>query len=1251
MKESKTTFAYIVEHMDEPSFEKVRNISCDFIQKLPSGLIDELFDQLNRGVELLDNEPLLQMYFYSYGQMHAEKLMYAFKQLSPYIKSAEKIDIVDYGCGQGLATMCYHDFIKGYNLQQKVHSITLIEPSAVALSRAELLCNCFFPEATITAIQKGFDELLEDDIRIDTDCPTLHLFSNILDVESYDITPLANKIKSSCHGDNDFVIVSPMQNARRISRLSEFVDFLGVDCYFRKCLDKQQLREDKDWTCCAMLCSTRDREFANINVEEIHRKVKEFFGDITIWRDKESAKAIFNEVKICASNGDAECMNVMGLFYTKGILVEKSYKEAFTWFKFAAENGFPNAIRNLALMYVRGHGVERNISLAIETINRLKERDTPLYYLTLGEIEKIAGNHKTAFENFRIASELGNTRAKWLYGTYLLKGKYCDKNIILGVKNIRSAAKDSITPACLRMARYYETGFKEGGIDQSNNLSVKNYKLAAKNGSLEAQKRLAEIYKNGILGVSKNQKESFKWYLIAAERGDYDAAFYVALFYANGNGIEKNYVEAVKWYKIAADHGSSSAMNNLAICYENGRGVEKDEEEAFSFYLKAAEAGGSVAANNVSICYQQGTGTKVNPQQALFWKEKAAENGNSKAQKKLSEWYFKGYGTSRNYEKALFWFVKSKLEKEENIVVGIGSLFNTIKQKANDGNALYQYLLAKCYAYGVFVSKDVSLSMVWYEKSAANGFVEALIKLRRIASISTKATDEEKAAGEKDEYGVLYSKDGKKVLTCSFVHRKSYNIRKGTRIICDGAFGNQSIEQLIIPSSVVVIGDNPFASDPYYHDTKIAIKNQSPFFMVKEDALYSKDGSTIIAYWGKQKRFTIPNNVKYIANGCFSNSRNLEEIYMPEGIESIGHLAFEDCYSLKSLDLPKSVKFIGTAAFWGCEALEEIWSLGSISTIEPNTFEGCNLKYVHLPSCLVSIKDSAFNSNSELRHIDFPDMLETIGNYAFAYCSDLERVNLGNSVKLIGDLCFYGCAIQQVRIPSSLTNMGIRPFDKIKNIITGNNGHFKAERGMLINQITKNLECYFGDSSFISLEGIRSISPLAFYESDVVEVVLPNGVCSLSEYAFYNSKNLANIKLSEGIEFLGIGSFWGCRNLRSISIPKSVYEIKSAAFGRCVSLERIEFKGLSTNTSESIFEYQDSDLFPSAYHSHCTTMGSFIEELDLNYKPDVESFKCITIVVPKSTKNKYTFNPIHHCQWNQREMDRRFNIIENDEDC
>lgn len=577
MKESKTTFAYIVEHMAEPSFEKVRNISCDFIQKLSSDLVGGLFDQLNRGVELLDSEPLLQMYFYSYGQMHAEKLMYAFKQLSPYIKSAKKIDIIDYGCGQGLATMCYHDFINDYNLQQQVRSITLIEPSAFALSRAALLCSSFFPEASITAIQKDFDELLGDEIRIDTDCPTLHLFSNILDVESYDIVPLAEKIKTSCQGDNEFVIVSPMQNARRMYRLKKFVDFLGVNCYFEKYLDKQQLREDKDWTCCAMLCSTRNNELAAINIEEVHRKAKELFNDVTLKCDKESTQSIFDEVKICAENGDAECMDIMGLFHSKGILVKKCNEKAFGWFKLAAEYGFPNAVRNLALMYAKGDGVEKNMSLATEILSQIKECNSPLYYLTLGEIAKISGCNKEAFFNFKIAAELGNARAKCFYGTYLLKGEYCNMNIELGVKNIRSAAKDGIAPACLLLARYYEKGFMEGRIKQSNTLALKSYKSAAKNGSIKAQKKLAEIYKNGILSASKNQKESFKWYLIAAERGDYDAAFYVALSYANGDGIGKNYVNAVKWYKIAAEHGSSSAMNNLAVCYENGNGVEKNE--------------------------------------------------------------------------------------------------------------------------------------------------------------------------------------------------------------------------------------------------------------------------------------------------------------------------------------------------------------------------------------------------------------------------------------------------------------------------------------------------------------------------------------------------------------------------------------------------------------------------------------------------------------------------------------------------
>ena len=81
MKESRTTYSYLIEHMQEPSFQKIWDIAFDFVRKLPSDLCDELHESLNRGVDVLDSEPLLQMYIYAFGKMHNAKLQYAFEHL------------------------------------------------------------------------------------------------------------------------------------------------------------------------------------------------------------------------------------------------------------------------------------------------------------------------------------------------------------------------------------------------------------------------------------------------------------------------------------------------------------------------------------------------------------------------------------------------------------------------------------------------------------------------------------------------------------------------------------------------------------------------------------------------------------------------------------------------------------------------------------------------------------------------------------------------------------------------------------------------------------------------------------------------------------------------------------------------------------------------------------------------------------------------------------------------------------------
>lgn len=527
--------------------------------------------------------------------------------------------------------------------------------------------------------------------------------------------------------------------------------------------------------------------------------------------------------------------------------------------------------------------------------------------------------------------------------------------------------------------------------------------------------------------------------------------------------------------------------------------------------------------------------------------------------------------------------------------------------------------------------------------------------MRRINSFSSKVTNKELADGEKDEYGVVYSYDWKKVLSCNYLHCKCYQIRKGARIIADGAFSNQNIGKLVIPSSVIKIGENPFTRDSFYNAKKIRIENHSPSFIVKGCALYSKDMSIMISYWGNDKHFVVPSDVKHIASGCFANSNYLENIVFPTGLESIGREAFVDCYSLHSIDLPKSVKSIGASAFWGCEHLENVWSLGAIVTIEPNTFEGCNLKFIHLPSSLERIADDAFNWNIELGSIELPDSIEELGNSCFAYCKKLERVNLGESLRSIGNFCFYGCSIKEVRLPSSLISLGILPFIGVENIITKPNALFKSKSGMLIHTKLKKLECYFGNDTTLILKDIKSISPFAFYKSSVENIVISDSVKVISEYAFYSASKMRSISLPNQLELIETGAFCGCSNLENLIIPETVEEIRSSSVSGCLSLKSIQFKGAKTKVSEAIMNYKCYDGFPTAYHSHDLTIGSYITEVvtshcEVEVDADADAFKVITIIVPHSSKANFKFNPVFSTMGGSP-MHRRFHVIEVDEGC
>ena len=205
------------------SFDSIRGIAKDYIMSLTEQERNNLFESLKRGVELLDSDAQMKCYLYSYGKMHQAKLYRALSCINPSDYASCGYDIVDWGCGQGLATICFFDYLREHNINNKVQKITLIEPSEAVLRRAEIHVKAYVKEkATVSCIERFLDEVTQEDIAGYSPV-TLHFFSNVLDIDSIDLKSLAEKVGSNVQGQHIFFCISPMNNGnRRIDRFYEY---------------------------------------------------------------------------------------------------------------------------------------------------------------------------------------------------------------------------------------------------------------------------------------------------------------------------------------------------------------------------------------------------------------------------------------------------------------------------------------------------------------------------------------------------------------------------------------------------------------------------------------------------------------------------------------------------------------------------------------------------------------------------------------------------------------------------------------------------------------------------------------------------------------------------------------------------------------------------------------------------------------------------------------------------------------------
>ena len=319
--------------------------------------------------------------------------------------------------------------------------------------------------------------------------------------------------------------------------------------------------------------------------------------------------------------------------------------------------------------------------------------------------------------------------------------------------------------------------------------------------------------------------------------------------------------------------------------------------------------------------------------------------------------------------------------------------------------------------------------------------------LQTIEDLPTKATDEELKEAFVDEWGVKYSKDGRKLLKVPGKLSLAYSVKEGTRIICDSAFFFcGSLFEIVIPSSVTSIGDWAFSfcsSLIYISIPKSVIcLNGNPFaewngkleclspnYIYEDDVLFNKDKSRIISFRNQNvKSYVIPSSVTSIGDWAFYGCNSLSEIVIPSSVTSISDRTFSNCDSLSKIVIPSSVTSIGGRAFSFCRSLSEIVIPSSVTSIGECAFVACrSLSEIVIPSSVTSIDDGAFSSCRSLSEIVIPSSVTSIDDGAFYGCDSLSEIVIPSSVTSIGDSAFYKC-----KFPDNLKQELISRFgDKI----------------------------------------------------------------------------------------------------------------------------------------------------------------------------------------------------------------------------
>ncbi len=346
---------------------------------------------------------------------------------------------------------------------------------------------------------------------------------------------------------------------------------------------------------------------------------------------------------------------------------------------------------------------------------------------------------------------------------------------------------------------------------------------------------------------------------------------------------------------------------------------------------------------------------------------------------------------------------------------------------------------------------------------------------------------------------------------------------------------SSKLTSLSIPASVTKIGVKAITCSFGLTDLQVAAANAS--YKADGGYLMTKDGRRILFSYLRQGAVTIPEGVERIDDYTFMSMTGITSATLPASLRTLGEIAFYQCTGLTEVNLGSGIATIGRMCFQGCTGLTSVSFPASMRHLGKQAFTNCTgLTSVSLNEGLERIDDSAFLGCTAITSIHFPGSLKTMGAAICYQNNSLTEASLGEGITVVPDQLFnYDVRLSKVTLPDGIRSIERAAF--YSNAISEETFRFPEQLDSI------GFTAFF-KTAFVNLvlpDRLRVIGDWAFASGTALKSVRTGkGTKIISLLAFNNNPALSQITLNEGLDSIGDQAFTNLPALDSIVIPSTV---------------------------------------------------------------------------------------------------------------